>query len=818
MKKLTLYGLLTALSILTYAQVIDFPDTHLKSKLLDLGNVDTNNDGQIDQQEAAAVISLNLRKSNISDLTGIEYFTNLTEIDLSWNKLTSADFSSNTALTRLMLGSNENLVNLNISNNLQLTNLLFYDSSLPQLDLTNHTKLSQLIMPRSNFTAIDLSNNIHLDHLVLTGSNQLTGLDLSNNAQLRHLYLGDCNMSNWSQPLDLTANTEIWALYISGNGLNDLDLTQNSELSIMEARNNNFEYLDFTGNPNLGAVYLANNRLKGFDLAKPRKLQMLELAGNKLETLDLRDSPFIHTLGFSNNPELTHAFLTGLTFNPGRLTFANCPNLEFICVDEGEVPQVQDLFNHPAYTPCTVSTSCDLDFYLVSGTIRYDSGDDGCDESDIGFPDAQFIFANQSTGEVTRVFPLNSGAYNAALKDGVYFMFSNLQNAAYFNIDPSPFPPTVISFPQDGPNVNKDFCVSANGNFNDLEIMILPIVQARPGFQADYLIIYKNKGTTTQSGTVAFNFSDELLTYVSASVSPSGVAADQLLWGLSDLKPLESRSLRVTLRVNTPTDTAPVNDGDLLAFETEVIGASDLTPGDNVAVLNQTVVNSYDPNDKTCLEGEILEPQNVGEYLHYMIRFENEGTADAVNVRITDDIDTTKLDITSFIPLHASHTYRAIVHNEKEVEFLFDDIHLPFDDANNDGYVLFKIKSKPSLVLGDEIDNGAAIYFDFNPPVITEVETVTVMEDDEEPVLPTFSDLFILSPNPTSGILNLQLKNPLIAEEIQFISIHDLSGNVVGYFPGSTRTFNVSYLFPSNYVMQIQTIHHVYSTQFVKTF
>ncbi len=57
-------------------------------------------------------------------------------------------------------------------------------------------------------------------------------------------------------------------------------------------------------------------------------------------------------------------------------------------------------------------------------------------------------------------------------------------------------------------------------------------------------------------------------------------------------------------------------------------------------------------------------------------------------------------------------------HNNK-VEFIFENINLPFDDANNDGFVAFKIKTKSSLVLGDTFSNSANIYFDYNFPIVT---------------------------------------------------------------------------------------------------
>jgi transcriptional regulator with GAF, ATPase, and Fis domain len=50
-----------------------------------------------------------------------------------------------------------------------------------------------------------------------------------------------------------------------------------------------------------------------------------------------------------------------------------------------------------------------------------------------------------------------------------------------------------------------------------------------------------------------------------------------------------------------------------------------LENAESFETLNQTVVNSLDPNDKICLEGNKITPEMVGKYVHYSIHFENSG-------------------------------------------------------------------------------------------------------------------------------------------------------------------------------------------------
>ena len=208
----------------------------------------------------------------------------------------------------------------------------------------------------------------------------------------------------------------------------------------------------------------------------------------------------------------------------------------------------------------------------------------------------------------------------------------------------------------------------------------------------------------------------------------SSSSVGTLNWDFVDLNPFETREIEFSMNLNTPTDpTFPLNSNDRLNFNATISPTtSDNTPLDNVFDLQQIVVNSYDPNDKTCLQGNVIAPEMVGEYVHYRIRFENEGTASAVNVRIVDYIDLAKFDITTLTPLSSSHDYTAKITEGNKVEFIFDDIQLPFTAPDSEGYVLFKIKTLDTLVLGDDFSNQAEIYFDFNFPIITNLETTAV--------------------------------------------------------------------------------------------
>ncbi len=803
----------------TYAQNISIPDQNFKNALLNHDPIiDTNNDGQISIQEASVVDELHVDRLNITSLTGIRHFKRLRFLSASGNKLANINLTRNTGLELLWLWNNQ-LTTIDVTQNQLLTDLRCHFNKLSNLDVSQNNRLRILYCGHNSISSLDVTNNKDLIDLFCR-ENKLTTLDITSNIKLLTVSCGSNELTN----LNISNNVDLKGLDCNKNKLTSLDLRFHKMLVDLSCDSNNLISLDLPEeSSSLKNLSCDSNMLRDIDFTTSVNLKRLSCEYNPLQVLDVRNCS-LEQLRSGFNPELTTAYLTNQKITILNidnetfidLSFRDSPNLSFICADNEYLTLIQDdLDRSTNINPSvTISSNCNQDnIYKVLGKVGYDSDNSGCDINSSGFTNLKFAISGPS-GTVTEVFPRDNGSYNGVVNgDGLYFMFPVFENPNYFNIDPNPFPPTTINFPLEGSNVTKNFCVSPNGVHNDLEVLIFPNFKARPGFESSYVIIYKNKGTTTQSGSITIDYEEDILTLVTSQPDITSSSINQLSWNFSNLSPLESREIYINFDINKPTDNPAVNDGDILNFIAKIIAATDGTPENNTALLNQTVTNSFDPNDKTCLEGDTIEPQDVGKYLHYMIRFENKGTADAINITIKDEIDTSKFDIESFIPLKASHEYVTKVNDKKEVEFIFNNINLPFDDANNDGYVLFKIKTKSTLIEGDEIRNKAAIYFDFNFPIITNIETVTVRKKVSE--VPVFSDYFNLSPNPTRGLLNLNaLGNNNI--NIQYISVHDTAGRIVGYFGGTVRSFNLSYLFANNYFIQLHTDKGTLVSQFIK--
>jgi hypothetical protein len=254
--------------------------------------------------------------------------------------------------------------------------------------------------------------------------------------------------------------------------------------------------------------------------------------------------------------------------------------------------------------------------------------------------------------------------------------------------------------------------------------------------------------------------------------------------------------------------------GSVLSYIATITStATDETPTDNTFAFNQTVVNSFDPNDKTCLEGSIISPSLIGQYVHYMIRFENNGTANAQNIVVKDMIDLSKFDISTLVPINASHSFMTNISAGNKVEFIFENINLPFDDTNNDGYIAFKIKTLPTLVVNDVFTNDASIYFDYNFPVVTKLASSTFKTlgtPDFE-----FSNYFTLYPNPAKSVLNITSKETI---EVKSISIYNTLGQLVLVIPNGEKVskIDVSSLTTGNYFIKINSDKGTSNARFVK--
>ncbi len=720
--------------------------------------------------------------NNLLTSLNIGSISNLIELSCSFNQLTTLNVSNLVSLKKLECLSNL-LPSLNVSGLINLTDLLCSSNQIPSLDLIGLVNLKKLSCSNNLIPSLNLSSLLNLEDLSCQ-TNQLSVLDVSNSTNLKFLY---CSQ-NQIQTLNLNGLTLLKNLKCELNQISSLNVNSCPLLTDLTCNNNLLTSLDVSNLTILNSFYCSNNLITSLDVSNSINLNFLYCDNNKLTVLNMK-----------NGKNENFAFYTNLF-------------LRYICADEAQIPAVQTMITNFGMN-CNVNSYCSFVpggvFYTIQGNNKYDLNNNGCDASDINFPKLALTFSNGSN--IGNLIPNSSGSYSYTVQSGTHNFVPVLQNPTYFTVTPNA---STVTFPNTLNTFNQDFCIAANGVHNDLEITLIPLGQARAGFNVYYKIIYTNKGTSSQSGNLNLAFDSAVLTNPVSNIAFSQ-SINNLNWSFTNLLPFESRAILVNFSLNSPLSNPPVNSGYLLTFNSNITsGLVDETPIDNVSVLNQTVVNAYDPNDKTCLEGGTIGLSKVGDFVHYMIRFENSGTANAQNIVVKDIIDTAKFDISSLVPIDGSHLFTTKISNSNNVEFIFNDINLPFTVGSNGGYLVFKIKTKTTLVAGNSFSNSANIYFDFNIPILTNTATTNI----QTPLLVEdlkFDNYFKIYPTPAKNVLNIHFKNQI---ELSSIQVYNIMGQLVQVITNAKNinSIDVSELKSGNYFLKMITNQGTSSVRFVK--
>ena len=159
----------------------NFPDPDFQKYVNDkIDTVDTTSgkkDGKLSKAERDAVTKISITNTNCTDLTGIAYFANLTELNCYHNQLTTLDVSKNAKLSALRCYNN-GMVELNLGDITHLTLLECNDNNLTELDVSKNPYLEVLQCRENKLRRLVIGKNYKLRGLYLRG-NQLTSLDFS---------------------------------------------------------------------------------------------------------------------------------------------------------------------------------------------------------------------------------------------------------------------------------------------------------------------------------------------------------------------------------------------------------------------------------------------------------------------------------------------------------------------------------------------------------------------------------------------------------------------------------------------------------------
>ena len=322
-----------------------------------------------------------------------------------------------------------------------------------------------------------------------------------------------------------------------------------------------------------------------------------------------------------------------------------------------------------------------------------------------------------------------------------------------------------------------DFILCPDSLFKDASLSVVAVNLPRSGFTNAYHVCYQNTGTLPTNATLALTFSDEAAAYLSIEDANGGIVIDSsIVWSLTDVPVFGQACFTVVISF---LPTTPL--GSLLTTKAIIFIESD-DIADTFEDI-QRMVGSYDPNDKSVSPTEIdVETAEGPQRLTYTVRFQNTGTFPATFVEVLDTLEA-NLDIKTLQLLSASHAYRLTVLDDHILKFRFDNINLPdstSDEAGSHGYIMFSIETVSGLQLGNAVNNSAAIYFDYNVPVITNTATSTFVTSSP-------SGKYVLQlrvlPNPTHSTTTVffeggnSTKIQLINTLGSIVQQHEVSGS-----------------------------------------
>jgi len=409
-----------------------------------------------------------------------------------------------------------------------------------------------------------------------------------------------------------------------------------------------------------------------------------------------------------------------------------------------------------------------------------DTNGNGTQETgEVNFPLGQFNYEINNDGVINNLYVSPHYLYESNPTTTYELSYTVDPNYATNNTTATTY--SIVTVPVGSGITTYDFPISVT-TYDDLSANVSASWRPpMPGFTYwNYISYTNNSNETVTSGTIDFTMDDalNLLNVYEApqywnagnNIASFATTATGFTYVFNNLEPYQTKHLWVKMQVPTlPT----VSLGQLVTNTVDIeLLAGDVLPLNNTSSLTQTIVGSYDPNDITEKHGEdiVHSTFTTDDYLTYTIRFENTGTANAINIRVEDILDE-KLDESTLKMVDASHTY-SLERVGKNLEWNFFAIDLPPSEDVEDspighGFITFKIKPFPDYAIGDIIPNTAEIYFDFNPAIITNtwetefVESLGVEESE-------YNNLTVY-PNPVKDIL--QISNTSMITTIEISSI-----------------------------------------------
>ena len=442
----------------------------------------------------------------------------------------------------------------------------------------------------------------------------------------------------------------------------------------------------------------------------------------------------------------------------------------------------------------------------ISGKILMDLNQNGqCDPGEPPLPQASVTIL--PNGNVTGCD--GNGYWEIGVLPGTYTITPSSTYPYFQSISPTEHTADLPNM-GDADTLN-DFAVTLIPDIEDLRAHFYA-EPARPGFDNRLFLTCQNYGTVPMDAQLTLEY-DADQTWVGSSVAPTTQSGTTATWDLGNLA--IGASQLITVDLNTATTVAlgtPIN-----CTLSASPASGDETPSDNIVVITDSVVGSYDPNDKLLSPASMspVQVQSGAKPITYTIRFQNTGTYLAERVVIVDTLPE-GLQPQSVEFLSSSHPCRWYV-LDGVLHFIHEGIDLPdstSDGPGSHGYVQFRILPDADLVDGETVTNIAHIAFDFNEPIIT---PPAVFRVDITAGIPVAAHEAILSVHPNPVHDQLTIRPAAGANMPARFVIRDVSGrDVLSGRPVRSGPIDVGLLHEGAYMLGVEIPGSWHWTRFVK--
>jgi uncharacterized repeat protein (TIGR01451 family) len=758
--KITILILVLGLTFSAKAQTwVTIPDTNFVYYLYNhYSSIMSGYQMDITSPDISNIVTLSMDGWNIHDLTGVQYFTSLTQLICSANQITVLPPLPNTIIW-LECGDN------------QLTSLGTLPPSLQYLSCGGNPLGSLPQLPNTLTT-------------LYCPANQLTSLPTLPNS-LIYLF---CNMNQLTSLPTLPPS--LGELVCSDNPLTSLPTLPNSIVSI-DCRHDQLNslpalptslryfygmYNSLTSLPAIPNLvknfYCDHNQLTGIPALPPDSLQTFFCEYNQLTSLPVLP----HSL-YQLNCE--HNQLVNLPTNLSYLYYLECGsnqltnipatlsnnlrelrcdsnNISCFPVFPNSIMYVTGSYSSltiygnpftclPNYIPAMDSLTLTYPLCVTGDLINNPNGCNGV-QGIVGFTylDNNANCIDDANDSLYRNIPLKlydsgnnllqqtytglNGIYSFADTLGTYTVKVDTAGKPFTFQCPNPGMDSTVNITLGNPivsNVNFDIICKPGFDIGVQSInrmgYVFPGIMHHLGVWAgDMSHWYNFNCAAGVSGQVQVTINGPATYYgISLGSLTPIVAGNVFTYNIADFGTINNVT---DFGLELMTDTTAQMGDSICVDVTVTPNAGDNNIGNNTKHFCYGVFTSYDPNLKETYPMQVQPGFN--DYFTYTIHFQNTGSAPAINIQLQDTLDA-NLDLNTFQVINYSHYCTSMLTGNK-LSFNFPNIQLPDSTSNFDGsqgYVQYRIKPLANLPGGTMIHNKASIYFDYNPAVVTNTTT-----------------------------------------------------------------------------------------------